>query len=651
MGNGNAKQSGPEGKWKLASNHHRTLICRFCGGKSCKREDWTKQKEVSAVRGLHSTWVTTDLLAMQRPSSRLIREFDIIRQFKEQRISAIFNLQANGEHPHCGDGIDEGGFSYQPEEFMNQGIFYYNYGFTDMAVPSMDKMLFIIQSISFHVHTKGEKVSVHCHAGYGRTGIVMGCWLIYSNGMDCKEAIDTVRSRRPGCIQTKTQQQFCYKFAAYLTQLRRVYELTAVGSTEQSEDAINLEMCLARQNAYLHGAEQKTLARIAKVAYVLCGEISDRFYDSPEETKRKKKRKKKSDVAANALETFIGVGAEWGAEQEKQVRNIKLRINQDDWFSIKQLDAKYLSQLLLDWLETLTEPVLPGLAFALHWKEKDDVVIPTAEMYPNDYVVDEVNLETINVLCRFLQELKTSETPRESLELLYMRFAFALMHPQLQLPSTPPFRSKLFQLDSEVRKAVSQFEPHFNKAAPSPADEEGLQWEALSMKVKQDPYTVLPFGALRKLGRYLECFVEHWDGFCQEEEARKASTRVGPLRSVRSSVIEEEEDEGDSEDVENQSEDDTKQREAAAATALAKKEAEEAEKANKISSMKLRKRPMAMDSDFEDNVAKRIVQLFAMMTATQQALLTQSLLKTYGHNQPGRNKAPNLTTALERSVD
>src|SRR5947209_1360505 len=26
--------------WLVESNEHRTLICRFCGGASCKREDW-----------------------------------------------------------------------------------------------------------------------------------------------------------------------------------------------------------------------------------------------------------------------------------------------------------------------------------------------------------------------------------------------------------------------------------------------------------------------------------------------------------------------------------------------------------------------------------------------------------------------------------
>ncbi len=29
--------------WKVTHTTERTLMCRFCGGDSCKREDWTKQ--------------------------------------------------------------------------------------------------------------------------------------------------------------------------------------------------------------------------------------------------------------------------------------------------------------------------------------------------------------------------------------------------------------------------------------------------------------------------------------------------------------------------------------------------------------------------------------------------------------------------------
>jgi hypothetical protein len=66
--------------------------------------------------------ITPEILAMQRPSTRLINEFQLIEQFQQQGIKAIFNLQLPGEHENCGDGLDGNtGFSYNPETWMNNG--------------------------------------------------------------------------------------------------------------------------------------------------------------------------------------------------------------------------------------------------------------------------------------------------------------------------------------------------------------------------------------------------------------------------------------------------------------------------------------------------------------------------------------------------
>jgi hypothetical protein len=72
-------------------------------------------------------------------------------------IRAIINLQSAGEHPLCGDGIHPEGFSYRPDEFAEHGVSHYNFAFTDMSVPSMAKMLSIVQVTSYHITS-----SHHC---------------------------------------------------------------------------------------------------------------------------------------------------------------------------------------------------------------------------------------------------------------------------------------------------------------------------------------------------------------------------------------------------------------------------------------------------------------------------------------------------------
>jgi len=58
------------------------LRCMFCGGVSCKHEDWKKNKN-AAIDGLNCDYITNDLIASQRPSTILINQFDLIKKFKE----------------------------------------------------------------------------------------------------------------------------------------------------------------------------------------------------------------------------------------------------------------------------------------------------------------------------------------------------------------------------------------------------------------------------------------------------------------------------------------------------------------------------------------------------------------------------------------
>jgi putative component of toxin-antitoxin plasmid stabilization module len=92
------------------------LICMMCGGKSCAHEDWKTIKN-PALQGLNSNWINNDIVASQRLSNRLIKEFDLMAQFKEKNIGAVINLQEPGEHANCGDGIQDMriGFSYDYE--------------------------------------------------------------------------------------------------------------------------------------------------------------------------------------------------------------------------------------------------------------------------------------------------------------------------------------------------------------------------------------------------------------------------------------------------------------------------------------------------------------------------------------------------------
>ena len=105
-------------------------------GKWCKHENW-KLCQNPAVQGLHSEWVEGLIIGSQRLSDRLMKEFNIVDQFKKLGVVAVFNLQEPGEHPYCGDGIiPKIGYSYTPELLSNGGVAYYNFHWKDLTTPS-----------------------------------------------------------------------------------------------------------------------------------------------------------------------------------------------------------------------------------------------------------------------------------------------------------------------------------------------------------------------------------------------------------------------------------------------------------------------------------------------------------------------------------
>jgi len=127
----------------------------------CKKENWKKCKK-PAIKGLHSNWINSNIIASQRLSDRLIEEYNIVDQFKENHVKAIFNLQEPGEHSSCGDGIvsETIGFAYTPENLQQKGISVYPFHWKDLTNPKFSFLMKVVTTIDYHID-RSEKVLVH----------------------------------------------------------------------------------------------------------------------------------------------------------------------------------------------------------------------------------------------------------------------------------------------------------------------------------------------------------------------------------------------------------------------------------------------------------------------------------------------------------
>lgn len=214
-----------------------TVRCMFCRGAKCRRcgKDAYHLCENSPIHKIHANWITEDILAMQRPADEHFVRYRFVEQLKELNIAAVFNLQEPGEHPFCGFGTKESGFSYYPEKLMASGIKFFNYSWKDMTTPPVAMMMDIVR-IALNEINNGGRVAVHCHAGFGRTGIVIASIMMAQHRYDAEYTINVIREKRPGSVQTTQQQVFVYEFKAAYTQMEEFYPPCTFGGGDPCFD-------------------------------------------------------------------------------------------------------------------------------------------------------------------------------------------------------------------------------------------------------------------------------------------------------------------------------------------------------------------------------------------------------------------------------
>jgi atypical dual specificity phosphatase len=132
-----------------------------------------------------------EIAGMAKPASS-VYDFEFL---KDNGFEAIVSLS---EFPLSEVLIDEFGFTVK------------HIPVRDFKAPTLEQIEDFV-AFAVNARSEGKKLVVHCDAGIGRTGTMLACYLV-SKGYNAVDAIEEVRTKRPGSLETIEQEEVVLKY-------------------------------------------------------------------------------------------------------------------------------------------------------------------------------------------------------------------------------------------------------------------------------------------------------------------------------------------------------------------------------------------------------------------------------------------------------
>jgi|BEDMetMinimDraft_2_1075160.scaffolds.fasta_scaffold01082_5 protein-tyrosine phosphatase len=159
---------------------------------------------------MYFSWIIKDKLAANS-IPRNVEDLDFI---KDQKISAVVCLVEDDEL-EIQDKENNIGIKAYENLLKERGIELLHSPIKNYNAPTIEQVEFILNWINQKLR-EGKRVMVHCRGGQGRTGTIIASYLMHEYGYTAEEAINFVRSLRPGSIENYSQVRFLRFYENYL---------------------------------------------------------------------------------------------------------------------------------------------------------------------------------------------------------------------------------------------------------------------------------------------------------------------------------------------------------------------------------------------------------------------------------------------------
>jgi cell division cycle 14 len=178
-----------------------------------ERFDLDEYERFERVEHGDFNWITPDFLAFASPqsdpSTPITESHDLhatlpktVKQAAEHpQLSQPFkNVLAHFSEKNIGLVVRLNSPLYSPSYFESMGIQHLDMIFDDGTCPPLKTVRKFITLAHDMIVNKKKGIAVHCKAGLGRTGCLIGAYLIYRHGFTANEVIAFMRFMRPGMV-------------------------------------------------------------------------------------------------------------------------------------------------------------------------------------------------------------------------------------------------------------------------------------------------------------------------------------------------------------------------------------------------------------------------------------------------------------------